>query len=93
LFGSYIVGSHAYKKHKSQNPQDDEYYPDTESSPYEDDYEGGGEYDDGAPPDDGRWSQLWEEQRHQIIWGSQLIKKASRDERPLFYMNFVKYQF
>jgi len=42
IFGSYVVISHAYKKHQRQNPQPQEnYYPDTKS-PYEDDDQGQG---------------------------------------------------
>ncbi|GEM_PF-822956 len=55
LFGSYVVVSHAYKKHRSENPvPQDNYYPGVES-PYENGAGGGSGY--GDDPNSG---YLWQ---------------------------------
>ena len=49
LFGSYVVITHAIKKHRLENPGagDEEYYPETPNSPYETPFSGDG-YDEGG---------------------------------------------
>ena len=42
LFGGYVIGTHAMKKNRQMNPKPQRnYYPDTESSPYENDSDDG----------------------------------------------------
>jgi hypothetical protein len=97
LFGAYVVGSHYYKGYKEENPDyQDDYYPDTDSSPYED---GGGEEGDGIPADQ-RWEPAYSrtlELRALTIGETPnlnpTIKKGSRKERPSFYIPLYNYQF
>lgn len=58
LFGTYVVVSHAYRKHQRENPQPrDNYYPGVQS-PYEQGGTGAGDYGD---PDEGyRWEPVRE---------------------------------
>lgn len=61
LFGGYVVISHAVRKHKMMNPKPSEnYYPDT-TSPYENDYNGGGAYAPEQPQLHISKSIQWEE--------------------------------
>lgn len=49
LFGSYIVISHAYRKHRSEHPEAQEnFYPGVQG-PYEQGTGGGSQYDEPAP--------------------------------------------
>lgn len=96
LFGAYVVSSHHYKKYKNNNPNyEDDYYPDTESSPYE--AAGGDEaYNEGYE----RWVPAYKrtlELRALTIGETPnlnpRIKKGPREKRPNFYINLYNYQF
>lgn len=55
IFGSYVVVSHAYKKHQRENPKAQEnYYPGVDS-PYEQGAPGGDPYSDEDPGAGYRW--------------------------------------
>jgi predicted permease len=96
IFGGYVVGSHYYKNYKDQNPSyEEDYYPDTNSSPYED---GGGEEGDIVPADE-RWEPAYSrtlELRALTIGETPnlnpTIKKGSQ-ERPSFFIPLYNYQF
>ncbi|MBK26332.1 MAG: hypothetical protein CME70_20195 [Halobacteriovorax sp.] len=99
LFGGYVVGSHYYKSYKDANPSyEEDYYPDTEGSPYED---GGGEVVDEETPADERWVPAYArtmELRSLSIGetpdlGPKLNKKGPRKQRPSFYIPLYNYQF
>lgn len=69
IFGSYVVISHAYKKHRSENPvPQDNYYPGVES-PYE---QGSGGY--GDDPNSG---YLWQP-------AQELYEQSLREFKPKF---------
>lgn len=65
IFGSYVVVSHAYKKHKRENPTpQDNYYPGVES-PYEQGLGGEGGYGDD-PAGGYRWQPTLELERERL---------------------------
>lgn len=100
LFGAYVVSSHYYKRYKDENPSyEEDYYPDTESSPYED---GGGEDGaEGESPADERWVPAYTrtlELRALTIGETpnlnpSLQKKGPHKQRPSFFIPFYNYQF
>jgi hypothetical protein len=107
IFGSYVVITHAVKKHRESLPPgegDDEYYPETPDSPYEfggeegyyEDEGGGGE----APAEEGGgeqfWNPYWEMQRTSINFGK-LNRKPRSDQMntssPTIYLNLLRITF
>jgi hypothetical protein len=91
IFGTYVVVSHAYKKHMRQNPQpQDNYYPGVQSP-----YEQGG-YGDEADPQGGyRWNpvqeynqQVLREQGNDTEWALKEKKTPIRVFLPLLNMSF-----
>lgn len=91
IFGTYIVVTHAIKKHRLENPGagDEEYYPETPDSPYESPFSGGG-YDD--PQGGGQYKidpTVIESPTRSLgpDWS------RGRTNVPLFYVNILKMTF
>lgn len=86
LFGAYVVAGHSLKNFNYDDyPQDDEYYPDTSTSPYE----GGGEAS-GSPGTNIEAEQ--EAYRYKSVWERD-TGIGSRPNEQVYYMEFLRIQF
>lgn len=96
LFGGFIVVSHAIRKHQAANP-DDDYYPDTEDSPYEegydDEYEEEGDGEE-ADEENRRWNPYWEQRDQAARYGDRSLHPSRHDKYDqVYYMNIINISF
>lgn len=98
FFGSYVVISHAVKKHQIENPGsgNEDYYPETPSSPYESPFSS----DSGSSMDESGAEQRWRNinigprDESPVGRSFNLVKaKPASFDHPPIYLNLLRISF
>ncbi len=87
LFGGYVVGTHYMKKKRRMNPVPQRnYYPDTDSSPYEN--------PEGGYDEQGYFMNKADLSELEVATApADISQRKSPMQKPTYYINLLNYQF
>jgi hypothetical protein len=96
VFGTFVVVTHAMKRRSYRQSQEEDYYPDTQNSPYERE----GESQDSNGDNSGGFGLFNRVQSHEEMRREAMSEDRFRGQdvqkiknRPVYYLNLVHYEF